>query len=180
MVVGNAWYAIRVRSRSEQAVAASLAAKSVESFLPCWEELRTYSDRVKRLPKAAFPGYLFCRIDLAERVRVLSTPAVQCLVGSVGSPEAIDDEVIGSLQKAFSRSQRASLVAYLQSGDAVRILDGPMAGATGVLLRSKGRQRLVISVSILQRSVAVEVDGASVCRADPLQPARGNAGGLAC
>jgi len=54
------------------------------------------------------------------------------------------------------------LIAYLQTGDLVRVLDGPMAGATGILLRSKGQQRLVISVTILQRSVAVEVDGASV------------------
>ncbi len=164
---GMAWYAVRVRGRSEPLVAESLAAKSVECFLPCWEERRVYSDRVRRMPIAAFPGYLFCRIDLTERVRILSTPGVQYLVGSERTPEAIDDQVVSSLQKAFSRAERASLISYLHAGDLVRILDGPMAGATGILLRSKTQQRLVISVNILQRSVAVEVDGASVIRIGP-------------
>lgn len=96
------------------------------------------------------------------KTQVLSTPGVQHLVGSQRIPEAIDDQVINSLQKAFCRAERASLIGYLQAGDLVRVLDGPMTGATGILLRSKGRERLVISVDILQRSVAVEVDGASV------------------
>jgi transcription antitermination factor NusG len=177
----TAWYALRVRARSEQLVAESLTAKSVECFLPCWEERRYYSDRVRRLPKAAFPGYLFCRIDLTERVRILGTSGVQYLVGSGHTPEAIDDEVVSSLRRAFSRAERASLAAYLETGDVVRILDGPMAGATGILLRSKNQQRLVISVNILQRSVAVEVDGASVTRIGPLGAAwvSRNAGAIA-
>jgi len=173
MTLSTAWYALRVRARSEQLVAESLTAKNVECFLPCWEERRYYSDRVRRLPKAAFPGYLFCRIriSLTERVQILGTPGVQYLVGSEHTPEAIDDEVVSSLRRAFSRAERASLVAYLETGDVVRILDGPMAGATGILLRSKNQQRLVISVNILQRSVAVEVDGASVTRIGPLRAA---------
>jgi transcription antitermination factor NusG len=161
------WYAVRVRGRSELVVAESLAAKDVECFLPSWEERRVYTDRVRRMTIAAFPGYLFCRIDLAERVRTLSTPGVQHLVGSERGPEAIDDDVVISLQKAFSRADRASLVSYLQAGDRIRVLDGPMAGATGILVRSKTQQRLVISVNVLERSIAVEVDGASVIRVGP-------------
>ncbi len=161
MVSKVAWYALRVRARAEQLTLDALAAKQVSCFLPCWEERRAYSDRVRRLEVAAFPGYLFCRTDLSDRAFILSTPGVQHLAGTPG-PEPIDDEVIVSLQKAFSRAERASLVSYLKTGDRVRILDGPMAGASGMLMRSKAQQRLVISVDILQRSVAVEVDGASV------------------
>jgi transcription antitermination factor NusG len=162
MDVRAAWYALRVRARAEHLIAAALAARQVEHFLPCWEERRDYSDRVRRVPVAAFPGYLFCRIALADRFRILNASGVQYLVGRERIPEPIEDTVISSLQTAFSRTGRASLIAYLQTGDLVRVLDGPMAGATGILLRSKGQQRLVISVTILQRSVAVEVDGASV------------------
>ncbi len=162
MEVRAAWYALRVRARAEHLIAATLAAKQVETFLPAWEERRDYSDRVRRMSVAAFPGYLFCRTAIDDRLRILSVSGAQYFVGRNRTPEVIEDEVISSLQKAFSPEGRASLTAYLQTGDLVRVLDGPLAGANGILLRSKGRQRLVISVKALQRSVAVEVDGASV------------------
>ena len=154
------WYVVRVRTRSEERVSAVLNEKRVETFLPCWEERRRYSDRIRRLSIPVFSGYVFCRIKLAERLPVLDTPGVQYLVGATG-PEAIQDDVITGLQKAFSQADRVSPVEYLKTGDAVRVLDGPLAGITGMLLRTKGTHRLIISVDALHRSVAVEVDAAS-------------------
>jgi transcription antitermination factor NusG len=157
-----AWYGARVRSRSELTVASFLTAKDVECFVPCWQQRRAYSDRVRNVPVAAFPGYLFCRIGPTERTRVLSTQGVQSLAGTRQAGEPIEDETILALQRAFSQAELVTQVPYLRLGDGVRVLDGPMAGAIGTLLRVKGQQRLVISLDVLQRSVAVEVDGASV------------------
>lgn len=157
-----AWYGARVRNRSELVVASSLSAKEVECFVPCWPQLRAYSDRVRNVAVAAFPGYIFCKIDSTRRTRVLNTPGVQTLVGTRHAPEPIEDETIFSLQKAFSRAERVAQVPYLRCGDRVRVLDGPMAGAIGHLVRVRNEQRLVISLHLLQRSVEVEVDGASV------------------
>jgi transcription antitermination factor NusG len=156
-----AWYVARVRSRSEERVNAILNQKNVETFSPCWKERRAYSDRIRKLSVPAFPGYVFCRIDLRERLRVVDTPGVQYLVGAT-RPEAIHDNVIMGLQKAFSQSDHVAPVEYLKTGDMVCVLDGPLAGTAGMLLRTKGTQRLIISVDVLHRSVAVEVDAASV------------------
>jgi transcription antitermination factor NusG len=121
-----------------------------------------YSDRVIEASVAVFPGYIFCRVGLTERLQVLNTAGVQSLAGSRLSPEAIEDETIVALQTAFSRPGRLALVPYLRGGDKVRVVGGPMEGTTGILVRNKGKQRLVISVHLLQRSVEVEVDGATV------------------
>lgn len=153
---------MRVRSRSEFRVAALLRDKAVEAFAPCWPELRTYSDRMRSALVAAFPGYAFCRINLDERLRVLQTSGVQGLVGTAGNPEAIADDVIDSLQKAFAGSAAIAAVPYVREGERVRILAGPMAGAEGLLLRVKGHDRLVISLDLLQRSVAVDVERSHV------------------
>jgi transcription antitermination factor NusG len=157
-----AWYAVRVRALSEIRVGSILNQKRLETFVPSIEERRAYSDRVRRVAVAAFPGYLFCRIDAGELVRVVETPGVQYLVGSGGNPAPVDDDVITSLQTAFLRPNRVSLVPYLKGGDHVRVVAGPLSGAIGVLLRTKGSDRLVISVDLLERSVAVEVDAAGV------------------
>jgi len=158
----SAWYAVRVRARSEQLVASLLVTRQVECFAPSWQECRTYSDRLKHVPVAVFPGYIFCRIDPPRRLQVCNTPGVQYLVGAMRNPEAIEEYVIAGLQKAFSETHRVSQVPYLRAGDLVQVVDGPLTGTVGTLLRLKGHLRLVLSVDVLQRSVAVEVDGASV------------------
>jgi transcription antitermination factor NusG len=151
-----------VRARAEQQVCTFLASKGIETFAPECSERRRYSDRVKCVWVAAFPGYIFSRLDTADRVPLLTTPGVQGLIGQGACPEPIEDATIDALQKAFSRDGRASLVPYLTVGDVVQVLDGPMTGAVGILLRQKAQDRLVISISVLQRSVAVEVDGTTV------------------
>ena len=116
---------------------------------------------------AAFPGYLFGKISGEAMLRVLETPGVQYLVGSGNMPLPVDNDVIGSLRTAFSLAGRVSVVPYLQGGDRVRVVEGPLAGAMGVLIRTKGPDRLIISVDVLERSVAVEVDSGGVILARP-------------
>lgn len=161
-----AWYALRVRSRSEMRVASLLDLKEIETFSPCWEERRRYTDRVHRTLVAAFPGYVFCRIPLTRQLRVLETPGVQYLVGS-GLPEAIEDETICGLQKAFSGDAQVLEFPYLSNGETVRVMRGPMAGVSGILLKTKSPYRLILSVHLLQRSVAVEVDAVNVVACAP-------------
>jgi transcription antitermination factor NusG len=156
------WYALRVRTRSEQAVAGVLAEKGFEWYVPCWVDTRTYSDRTKRVSVPAFPGYAFCRFDNASRFTVLNTPGVLAVLSVGGAPEPVQEEVIFALQKAFSGTKRVSLADYLHDGERVQIVDGPMAGARGLLIHPKGQHRLVISIELLQRSVSVEVDAQSV------------------
>jgi transcription antitermination factor NusG len=117
---------------------------------------------MKRVQASVFPGYVFCRIELPERIRVCNTPGVQYLVGMGRGPEAIQEHVIASLQKAFSEDHRVSQIPYLKTGELVQVVDGPLFGTVGTLLRVKGQVRLVLSVDILERSLAVEVDAASV------------------
>jgi transcription antitermination factor NusG len=162
-----AWYALRVRARSEELVANILSTKEFQCYVPSWEERKTYSDRVMRAQVPAFPGYAFSRFCLTERLEVLNTPGVQHIVGAGATPEAIEESVISSLRRAFSCAKRVAPFGYFRGGNRVRIARGPLAGAIGVLLRLKGEHRLIISVDILQRSVSVEVEASEVVLEQP-------------
>jgi transcription antitermination factor NusG len=139
-----------------------LATKDFACYEPHWEERRAYSDRLVTVPRAAFPGYTFCRFDLSQRFEVLSTSGVQHIVGRGAIPEPIDESLIFSLQRAFANPRQVAPADYFQGGERVRVAVGPLAGVTGVMMRSKGDHRLVISVELLQRSVSVEVEASAV------------------
>jgi transcription termination/antitermination protein NusG len=163
----TAWYALRVRARSELLVAHTLGKKEFECYVPSWEECKSYSDRVLRVHIPAFPGYAFSRFCLAERLEVVNTPGVQHIVGTGATPEAIEESVISSLRTAFSCARKVAPTGYFRGGNHVRIVRGPLTGATGVLARFKGEHRLIISVDILQRSVSVEVEASEVVLQQP-------------
>jgi transcription antitermination factor NusG len=139
-----------------------LATKDMQCFAPGWDELKTYSDRKLLVKKPAFPGYLFCRFAEAERIYVLNTPGVRGILGTGRVPEPIEDETIISLQSVFQSPQKVTPTSYLVVGDPVRVVRGPIAGAEGILIRTKSIDRLVISVHLLQRSVSVEIQSNSV------------------
>lgn len=158
----EAWYALRVRARSELLVASSITTKGLTCFAPTLGRFRTLSGRLKQVHEAAFPGYLFCRFDLSERLRVLNAPGVQHIVGTGRIPARIEEGVILSLQRAFTSDKKVVPTDYLRGGDPVRVVCGPLTGATGVLNRLKGKDHLVISVDLLQRSVSVEIEADAV------------------
>jgi len=160
--LNEAWYALRVRSRSELLVAGVLTTRGLKCFAPALGNFRSYGGRVKHVIEAAFPGYLFCRFDLAERLRVLNAPGVQYIVGTARFPERIEESVIRSLQSAFASDKAVTPTEYLRGGDPVRVVRGPLLGATGVMVRLKGKDQLVISVDLLQRSVSVEIEADAV------------------
>lgn len=156
------WYAAYVCVRHEKTVARQFASRDVECFLPMYRTVHRWKDRFKSLDLALFPGYVFVRIELRDRVKVLQVPSVVSLVGVDGRPARIHDNEIDVLRHGLECQVRIEPHPYLKEGRRVRIKAGPFAGAEGILLRKKDCCRVVISMDLLMRSVAVEVDEADV------------------
>lgn len=156
---GNSeWFAVRVRPRSEKKVANMLRYKGYEDFVPLYRSARLWSDRVKELDLPLFPGYVFCRFKPQYKLPVLTTPGVLAIVGFGGEPVAVDDAEISNLRIVARSGRPACPFAFVQIGKPVRVERGPLRGAEGLLIGAK-RLRLVVSVKLLQRSIALDVDG---------------------
>ena len=156
------WYAAYTRANHEKRVAAELEARDVENFLPLYSSMRRWKDRRVRLEHPLFPSYVFVRLALRDRLRVLQIPSVVRLVGFGGLPTALPDTEMEILQSGLSQSPNAEPHSFLAVGRRVLITRGPFAGLEGVLKRKKGGTRVVVSLGLIQRSVAVDVDAADV------------------
>ena len=158
------WFALHVRSSYERTVATILQGKGYESFLPQYKCRRRWSDRIKEVELPLFPGYLFCRFDIQHRLPILKTPGVLQVVGIGKIPVAIDQSELSAIQTLVNSGLPSQPWSFLQIGERVTIEYGALSGLEGILLDFKGRHRLVLSVTLLQRSVAVEIDAAWVRR----------------
>ncbi len=156
------WYATYVCSRHEKQVVSQLQERNVDCFLPVYRSVRRWKDRRKELDLALFPGYVFVHMDLKNRLRVLQLPSVVRFVSFNGHPAPLPDEEIDSLSNGLASGIRAEPHPYLKVGQRVRVRSGPMVGARGILVRRKDRFRLVLSIDLIMRSVAIEVDEADV------------------
>jgi transcription antitermination factor NusG len=156
------WYAAYTRAQHEKRVAAELGMREVEHFLPLYSSVRRWKDRSVQLELPLFPGYVFVRLALRDRLRVLQIPSVVRLVGFNGQPTALPDTEMEIMRSGLSQSLRAEPHPFLTVGRRVRITGGPFAGLEGVLRRKKSSIRVVISLGLIQRSVAVDVDVADV------------------
>jgi transcription antitermination factor NusG len=156
------WYAAYTCANHEKNVAAELGAREVEHFLPLYSSVRRWKDRRVQLDLPLFPGYLFVRLALPERLRVVQIPSVVRLVGFGGLPTALPDTEIETLRSGLCQSLRAEPHPFLTVGRRVRITAGPFAGLEGVLKRKKSSLRVVVTLELIQRSVAVEVDVAEI------------------
>lgn len=156
------WYAVRVRSNFELYVSTVLEQKGVERFFPTYRSRRVWADRIKTLDLPLFPGYVFCRIPLNERNRVVTTEGVVGLVGAGRQPIPVSDAEIQAVRMVAQSEMPSEPWPFLKVGQTVRICQGSLSGVEGILVRVKNSWRLVVSVTLLERSVAVEVDAASV------------------
>lgn len=154
----NPWFALQVKCRHERTVAKALAAKGFEEFLPVNRSRHRWYDRFKNIDVPLFPGYVFCRFDLRYRLSVATTPGVVRIVGAGGSPVPVDDSEIDALQRAIDAGLNPESHEFLEIGTMVTIADGPLRGVNGILIQVNSRRKFVLSVSLLQRSVSVEVD----------------------
>ncbi len=161
------WFALQVRSRYENIVSTLLQNKGYESFLPMYRCRRRWSDRIKEIELPLFPGYLFCRFNPQNRLPILTTPRLISIVGIAKDPTPIEETEITALRTLVNADLPRQPWPYLQVGQRVRIECGALYGLEGVLLQFRGRHRIVLSVALLQRSVAVEIDPASVTTLHP-------------
>ena len=152
------WYAVQCWLRKESLIAAQLEGQGIECFLPKYKSLREWSDRKKEVERPLFPGYLFCRFDYTQRRPVVVTPGVVQIVGCGRTPTPIEDREIQAIQIAVASGVSGQPWPYLEVGEKVRIHTGTLSGLEGILVNFKGNHRVVLSVTLLQRSVALEVD----------------------
>jgi len=160
------WYATYTRARHEKSVARQLQERNINCFLPLYKTWHRWADRRKQIELALFPSYVFVRIDPRERLRVLQLPGVVRLVSFDGKPAPLPEKEIDGLRNGLEQGIYAEPHPYLRAGRRVRVVRGPLAGAHGILLRKKDRFRFVISIDVLMRSVAVELDADSIVSAD--------------
>ena len=156
--VTHPWFAVRVRSNHERTAAMHLVDRGYEEFSPSYTVERRWSDRKKEIEQFLFPGYVFCRLDPQNRLPVLTTPGVVGLVGCGKIPMAITEDEIERIRKMVQSGLLVSPWPFLEAGQTVLIERGPLTGVEGILEEVKGKCRLVVSISLLRRSVSAEVD----------------------
>lgn len=152
------WFALTVKSRFDKVSASSLQTKGYESFVPLFKKRHSYEGRRREFEVPLFPGYIFCRFNQTERLPILMTPGVTRILGNENGPVAVPESEIASLKMALQSKLNLHPFPFSPKGQKVRVRRGALAGAEGTIVNIKDRFRLVLSISILQRSVLVEMD----------------------
>ncbi len=163
---GELWYAVQVKARHEKKVAIALQMKGYEQFLPLRRVRHRWSDRMKEVEIPLFAGYVFCRLELDDRLPILTLPSVVRMVGLGRTPVPIADCEIAALKTIVGSGLTAEPWQFTEIGQVIRLIDGPLCGLEGILIGCKEGHRLVVSVSLLKRSVAVEIDHSWAVAAD--------------
>lgn len=152
------WFALYTRHQHEKVIAGVLEKKGFEIFLPLYTTLRRWKDRSKRLSLPLFPCYVFLRGDLSKRLDIVTIPGVHSIVSAGGRPAPIPEAEIDPIRRMIESKIGVEPHPFLREGDRVRITSGPLAGLEGILVRKKSLYRVVVSIEMLQKSVAAEVD----------------------
>jgi transcription termination/antitermination protein NusG len=159
-LLGEQWFAVQVRARRERSTATLLTGKGYRTLLP------TYACQQRRNGQEScaplFPGYVFCQFDGQKRLPILITPGVIALVGRGRVPVPVEPSEIDAIQTMVASGLPLAPWPYMEVGQKVRIEDHALRGLEGILIAFKGRDRIVVSVSLLRRSVALEIDRALV------------------
>jgi transcription antitermination factor NusG len=174
-LVSQQWFALQVKSRWESSTAQFLSGKGYETFLPQYLLKKSWSGKSREVMAPLFPGYIFCQFDAQKRLPILVTPGVVSVVGRGRIPVPIEDSEIAAIQTVVSSGFHAEPWPYLEIGQRIRIEDespnSSLNGLEGILINFKGRQRIVVSVSLLRRSVALEIDRSRVRPTTPMRAA---------
>jgi transcription antitermination factor NusG len=166
------WYALFTRHQHEKSVAFALSNKSHEVYLPLYRSVRRWRDRAKELWLPLFPGYVFIREGMDRQLQILTTPGVIHIVKWGGRPAIVPPSQLNAVRQIVESGPSVETHPYLKSGDRVRVKTGPLMGLEGNLTRKKGVARLVVSMEMLGRSAAVEVDELNVERIGPIPAPR--------
>jgi transcription antitermination factor NusG len=157
--VSPRWYAAYTLPRHEKAVADRLTRQEVETYLPLYRAVHYWNNRRAGVELPLFPGYLFVKMIITDRVRVLAQPGVIRLVTFNGKAAALPDNEVEKLRSSLGVC-KAEPYPFLAAGKRVRIKSGPLAGLEGNILRRKGMMRLVVSIDLIQRAILLELDAA--------------------
>lgn len=160
------WYAAYTSSRHEKTVVEHLRQRDVECFLPLYETVRRWNNGRHRVQLPLFPSYVFVRMGLRDKLRVLQVPGLAHMVSFQGSPAVLPDAEIETLRSALAAGVPAQPYRYLNVGAKVEICNGPLQGLRGILLRHQGQFRVVVSVEMIMRSIVVEVEASDVVALD--------------
>lgn len=152
----QAWYAVKVRTRSEPIALLSLSYQGFETYCPETVARRRYSDRIKLVTEPCFPGYVFCRFDLSRKSKVLGSIAVEYIVSFNGEPASLLASEIESVRRIIQAGGSAGPLP--KSGERVRIIAGSLQDVEGVFMREANECRFIVSVQLLQRSVSLTID----------------------
>src|SRR3989442_1158314 len=155
---GLSWFAVQTKTTHEKRVAYLFYYQDYKCFLPLYTCRRCWSDRTKEVQLPLFPAYVFCRFNVHARSPILKTPSVIGIAGIAGKPVALDDDELAAIQRIHGSGLVASPHPFLRIGHRVRIQGGPLEGLEGIIEDVRRRNRLIVSVSLLQRSVAVQID----------------------
>ena len=155
---GMLWYALHVRTRFEKVVARNLRGKGYEEFLPLYRRISRWSDRTKEIELPLFPGYVFCKFNPNNRLPVLMVPGVNTVVSAGKNFVPVKESDLDGVRAVLKSNSYFEPWPFLEAGQRVRVEHGPFAGTEGIVITFKNTWRLVISVNILRRSVAVEID----------------------
>jgi len=155
------WYVAYARPRHEKHIVHQLKERGIPSLVPLYTSLRRWKDRRKRLELPLFPGYVFVQMALQRRLDLLRLPGVVDLVSFQGKPVPVRHCEIETLL-GLNAATMAHPCAYLQAGRRVRIRRGALEGLEGIFVRRRGQSRVVLSVSLIQRSVAIEIEDADI------------------
>jgi transcription antitermination factor NusG len=156
------WYALQVASRCEKAVASGLALRGYSEFLPLYRSRRKWSDRFQDVDLPLFSGYVFCQLDVNRRLPALLIPGVVRIVGLGKMPVPVDDEEIAAVQAVVKSGLLMQPWPFLKTGQTVTIAEGPLRSVTGILTEINGSEQLIVSITLLQRSLAVAIPRHSI------------------
>jgi transcription antitermination factor NusG len=158
------WYVAHTSANHEKRVTQQLHERSVENFLPLYDSVRRWKDRRMKLQLPLFPGYVFVRLPLRERLKVLQVPGVARLISFNGQPAALPDKEIEALRTGLAAQLRAEPHTFLTVGRRVRVKSGALEGVEGILIRKKNAFRVVLSLDLIMKSASVEVDASDLER----------------
>jgi len=162
----SSWYALQVAPNMEIRVVAALSAKGYESFTPTYSRKRSSLGRVRVSESPLFPGYVFFRLSQDNTGLAIATAGVRRIVAFGGKPCPILEQEIEALQKIIRSEAKASQCAFIREGEKVMVGEGPLAGVVGTLLKIKKNRKLVVSIDILMRSIAVDIGSYTIVSAE--------------
>lgn len=161
MEVDLPWYALKTRVGGELMTLNLLRARGFEPYCPVHKERRRYSDRIKIVEAALFPGYVFCQFDIQKKLPIISCPGVEYIVGFSNGPTPVPEKEISDVRRLMAAG--ASAMRGLARGQRVRVAVGPLEGVEGVLVRDIEGDRLVVSIGVLSQGASLHINQDQVC-----------------